>query len=341
MLTILPYPPRATNAGGNYVQTAPFDSPPCLLVAVLDADQEVNEAASATITNNGTPLTWEAIGGRSFPESPTKGFVAAFAARLPASRPGLVVTAHVVNADSPSLKVYCVGGADDVALTIEGNAVGSAFATEPYLAPTSGLAFAVGVDWEANGLPAAIGMETDSHTNAAQVSGFSTWRHVAKGEEVICNVTAPPGSPTSAWNWIVFHINPLTLPWWQQETNAMAAETWMAEQDRSGLTLSPAFEVPPGKSECKMTIVATGFSNEAQGIEAELRLSMNNKQSFQPGGGGNFWGGAVSTGKNGQPGERSITCQLLPDLYPTHAQVALNVAGVVNCGVSVEFLPAS
>lgn len=39
-----------------------------------------------------------------------------------------------------------------------------------------------------------------------------------------------------------------------------------------------------------------------------------------------------------QPGERSITCQLLPTDYPTHAQVALNVSGIVNCGVTVEFL---
>lgn len=121
----------------------------------------------------------------------------------------------------------------------------------------------------------------------------------------------------------------------------MAAQVWMAEQDRSGLHWSPAFEVPPGKSEIKVVILSTGFTNEAQGIRVTVKLTTNGKQSFEGGGSGLFWGGAVPTGKNGQPGERSLTTQLLPDNYPTHVQIEMEISGTVNCGVSVEFLGGS
>lgn len=118
----------------------------------------------------------------------------------------------------------------------------------------------------------------------------------------------------------------------------MAAEVWMAEQDRTGLHWSPAFEVPAGKAEVKVTILSTGFANEAQGIRVTVRLSNNNKQSFDGGGSGNFWGGPAPTGKDGLPGPRTLTTQLLPENYPTHAQIEMEVSGTVNCGVSVEFL---
>lgn len=127
-------------------------------------------------------------------------------------------------------------------------------------------------------------------------------------------------------------------PWWLQETEAMAAEVWMAEQDREGVTLSPAFSVPAGKVEIKVKILSTGFTNPVQGIEATLRLSHNGKQSFTDSGNGTFWGGVIETGKDGLPGTRGFAVALVPDNYPTHAQVELSVAGVVNCGIAVDFV---
>ncbi len=126
-------------------------------------------------------------------------------------------------------------------------------------------------------------------------------------------------------------------PWWKQETAQMAAEVWMAEQDREGLTLSPAFEVPEDVTEITVKVLSTGFVNPVQGIEATLLLSHNNKQSFTPYANGTFWGSVIETGKNGLPGTRGFSVSLIPSNYPTNAQVQLAVAGVVNCGVSVDF----
>lgn len=123
--------------------------------------------------------------------------------------------------------------------------------------------------------------------------------------------------------------------WWDCEGGDIMA-TWTNEQDRTGLDISPSVEVPPGKAECKVTLNATGFTNEAQVVELEIYASYNGAVTWQPESGGQFIGGEVPLKKDGTPGERSITF-VFGQAYPTHLQVRLTIPGVVNCGLGVDF----
>lgn len=118
----------------------------------------------------------------------------------------------------------------------------------------------------------------------------------------------------------------------------MAAEVWMAEQERSGPSKSACFEVPAGKSEFVIAMLPIGFSNAAQGVQITASLSNNQKQSFSDGGSTRFWGGPEPEKPPGNPIGWKLAGQLNPDDYPTHMLIDLDIAGTVRAAFSVEFL---
>lgn len=118
----------------------------------------------------------------------------------------------------------------------------------------------------------------------------------------------------------------------------MARALWMASQDRTGLHISPSFPVPANKAGVDVVLSTVAYLNDAQEVSVQILASFNNRATYEPYGTAGFQGGVLTPGPGGAPGERKLRVAFNSQNYPTHLKVQAVVAGVVTCGVDVEFL---
>jgi len=128
-------------------------------------------------------------------------------------------------------------------------------------------------------------------------------------------------------------------PWWANKESDMAFQAWMQKQDRTGEELGPAVPVPAGATGFTVRLNDLGFISPAQTVEVVAEVSFNGGQTWQGAGGSPTWlGGVKNKGKDGSDLPWDFTGGWPPaGPTPTHARVTTRVAGVVNCGVDVEF----
>lgn len=123
----------------------------------------------------------------------------------------------------------------------------------------------------------------------------------------------------------------------------MAAELWMSKQDRAGISIGPNLAVPASKATYDVTLdtkhptlLTEQYLNESQTMQMTVERSLDGV-NFQTDVQATFLGGVLPNGPGGVPGIRGFSGQPLQDPYPTHLRCTLEIAGVVNCGVNVEF----
>jgi len=202
--------------GIDPITTAAFNPPDnSLLLVMISSDAAGNNDPALSITNNGTPLTWNLIAERSKNDAGAQdGEASAFYALLPTGRTGMTVTATITDQNlNFSMKVYVVTGHNT---TTPIGAIGEGSSTTNNITPTiytstvaNSLGFGVASDWNATGLPTSTDQEDAFHI-AGWVSGLSAYKGSVTssvGTPVTINIDAA-GTGATALNWVGFEVKP-------------------------------------------------------------------------------------------------------------------------------------
>lgn len=193
--------PAITSGIGTSFTTSAFNPPDnSLLVATFMG------SSSATISNNGTALTWT--------QRATNTNNCIYTAPLATGRTGMTVTAGIGTSSSRGFKVDVITGADlstPVGATGTGSSATQNVNVNGYTSTLAGSRGLCSV-FESNGL----GLPSSSDDEAAWSSVFDGMR-VAKasntatvGSTVTFNLVAPSSGPS--WSWLAVEIMPAPDP---------------------------------------------------------------------------------------------------------------------------------
>jgi hypothetical protein len=113
----------------------------------------------------------------------------------------------------------------------------------------------------------------------------------------------------------------------------MPLTTLILTAPQTGVVISPSLAVPAGKSEARIVLADSLFTDPATSITFAIEQSLDDGASWStlaragsPGGTGGSKNGAA----------RELSAVLDPANYPTHVRARLTIGGTVTVGVSGE-----
>jgi hypothetical protein len=209
-------PAIATNTTSANLTCAAFNPPACLLVACIGADGTGN--MTATVTNNGTALTWTNRSERDLGDAGAQsGHASIYTAELTAGRTGMTVTLQVTGtgAGAKALKVYCVTGYDTSDPI--GNTPGEGSSTTNSITPTiisaaesaNSLLFVAANEFNQLGVPTSSDLTIDTYNISGAASGLFGRKAgpTSAGGAATGNLDAA-GTAAAAWNWASIEVEP-------------------------------------------------------------------------------------------------------------------------------------